>query len=151
MSTRRGIRMAFANPSEAAIAALLRSARVIAVVGLSDNPHRPSYEVAATLLDYGYRIIPVNPALSVWEGIRAVPDLDRIADVLSPGEHVDIVDVFRQPEHVDGIVDDCLRLRFPALWLQLGVVNDIASERAVGGGMTVVMDRCIKVERMRMG
>jgi len=143
--------MAFANPSPAAIAALLHSARVIAVVGLSDNPHRPSYEVAATLLDYGYRIIPVNPALSVWEGIRAVPDLDHVADVLSPGEHVDIVDVFRQPQHVDDLVADCLRLRFPALWLQLGVINDAAAERAVAGGMTVVMDKCIKVERMRLG
>ncbi|HMN44263.1 MAG TPA: CoA-binding protein [Povalibacter sp.] len=143
--------MAFANPSPAAIAALLRSARVIAVVGLSDNPHRPSYEVAAALLDYGYRIIPVSPALSVWEGIRAVPDLDHVADALSPGEHVDIVDVFRQPQHVDDIVADCLRLRFPALWLQLGVINESAAERAVAGGMTVVMDKCIKVERMRMG
>ncbi|HEY6641732.1 CoA-binding protein [Povalibacter sp.] len=143
--------MAFANPAPDAIEALLRSARVIAVVGLSDNPHRPSYEVAATLLDYGYRIIPVNPALSVWEGIRAVPDLDHVSEVLSPGEHVDIVNVFRRPEHVDQIVADCLHLRFPALWLQLGVVNEAAAQQAIAGGMTVIMDKCIKVERMRMG
>lgn len=143
--------MAFTNPSPAAIASLLRSARVIAVVGLSDNPQRPSYEVAATLLDYGYRIIPVNPALSVWEGIRAVPDLDHVAEALSPDEQVDIVDVFRRPEHVDDIVTDCLRLRFPALWLQLGVIDEAAAERATSGGMTVIMDRCIKVERMKMG
>jgi predicted CoA-binding protein len=150
MSTRGELEMAFANPSPAQIATLLHSVRVIVVVGLSDNPHRPSYEVAAALLDYGYRIIPVNPALSVWEGIRAVPDLDHVAEVLGPGEHVDIVDVFRQPQHVDEIVADCLRLRFPALWLQLGVVNESAAQTAVAGGMTVVMDKCIKVERSRM-
>ena len=80
--------MTFANPSAADIEKLLRSARTIAVVGLSDNPQRPSYEVASTLLDYGYRIVPVNPALAVWEGIRAVPDLDHVAEVLEPGEQV---------------------------------------------------------------
>src|SRR6186713_2872148 len=98
--------MTFANPAPAEIVRLLREARTIAVVGLSDNPQRPSYEVAATLLEYGYRIIPVNPALAVWEGIRAIPDLDHLSDVLGPGEQVDIVDVFRQPQHIAGIIDD---------------------------------------------
>lgn len=143
--------MAFVNPPAADIANLLRGARTIAVVGLSDNPQRPSYEVASTLLDYGYRIIPVNPALAVWEGIRAVPDLDHVAEALGPGEQIDIVDVFRQPVHVAQIVDDCIRLELPALWLQLGVVDETAAQRAVDAGITVVMDKCIKVERMRMG
>jgi len=142
--------MAFANPSQPEIQSLLRSARTIAVVGLSDNPNRASYGVASTLLDYGYRIIPVNPALAVWEGIRAVPDLDHLSDVLGPGEQVDIVDVFRQPQHVSGLVDDCIRLKLPALWLQLDVIDEAAAQRAVAAGITVVMDKCLKVERMRI-
>jgi predicted CoA-binding protein len=142
--------MTFANPPQPAIQALLRQARTIAVIGLSDNPNRPSYEVAATLRDYGYRIIPVNPALAVWEGIRAVPDLDHVSEVLGPGEQVDIVDVFRQPQHVSGIVDDCIRLKLPALWLQLGVIDEAAAQRAVAAGINVVMNKCIKVERMRI-
>jgi predicted CoA-binding protein len=142
--------MTFANPAPDAIQTLLRKARTIAVVGLSDNPQRPSYEVASALRDYGYRIIPVNPSLAVWEGIRAVPDLDHLGDVLGAGEQVDIVDVFRQPQHVAQIVADCIRLELPALWLQLGVVDVAAAQRAVDAGIAVVMDRCIKVERMRM-
>jgi uncharacterized protein len=143
--------MPFSNPSKDAIAALLRSARAIAVVGLSDNPQRPSYDVASSLLDYGYRIIPVNPSLAVWEGKRAVPDLDQAVQTLSAGESIDIVNVFRRPAHVAGIVDDCIRLKLPAIWLQLGVVDVDAARRAQDAGITVVMDRCIKVERMRMG
>lgn len=143
--------MAFSNPPPAAIDALLRRARIIAIVGLSDNPRRPSYEAAAALTDFGYRIIPVNPALAVWEGVRAVPDLDHVAEVLGPGERVDIVDVFRPSDQVAGIVDVCIRLHLPALWLQLDVVDEAAAERAVAAGMTVVMNRCIKVERLRMG
>lgn len=142
--------MTFANPPQPAIQALLRQARTIAVVGLSDNPNRPSYEVASTLRDYGYRIIPVNPALTVWEGIRAVPDLDHVSEVLGPGERIDIVDVFRQPQHVSSVVDDCIRLQLPALWLQLGVIDEAAAQRAVAAGIAVVMDKCIKVERMRI-
>lgn len=142
--------MPFANPSPERIAALLRAARTVAVLGLSDNPRRPSYGVAQALHDYGYRIVPVNPALAVWEGLRAIPDLDRLPDVLGPDERADIVDVFRRPEHVDAIVDDCIRLKLPVLWLQLGVVNETAAQRAVAAGITVVMDRCIEVERMRL-
>ncbi len=143
--------MSFSNPPAAEIARLLREARIIAVVGLSDNPQRPSYDVASALLDYGYRIIPVNPALAVWEGIRAISDLDHLSQVLGPGEQVDIIDVFRQPQHVAGIVDDCVRLQLPALWLQEGVIDAAAAQRAQAAGMHVVMDKCIKVERMRMG
>lgn len=143
--------MPFSNPSSEAIAALLRSAHTIAVMGLSDNPQRPSYDVASTLLDYGYRVLPVNPSLAVWEGKRAAPDLDQAVQSLSPGESIDIVNVFRQPEHIAAIVDDCIRLELPAIWLQLGVIDVDAAQRARDAGITVVMDRCIKVERMRMG
>jgi len=142
--------MPLTNPSPERIAELLRAARTIAVLGLSDNPQRPSYGVAQALRDYGYRIIPVNPALAVWEGLRAIPDLDHLPDVLGPDERVDIIDVFRQPEHVDAIVDDCIRLKLPVLWLQFGVVNEAAAQRAVAAGITVVMDRCMKMERMRL-
>lgn len=143
--------MPFSNPSNDSIASLLSSARTIAVVGLSDNPRRPSYDVAAAMLDFGYRIVPVNPALAVWEGIRAVPDLDHVADALGPHERIDIVNVFRRSEHVAAIVADCIRLQVPALWLQIGVIDAAAAERAQAAGITVVMDRCIKVERMRSG
>ena len=143
--------MAVTNPDPAEITRLLREARTIAVVGLSDNPQRASYEVSATLLDYGYRIIPVNPALAVWEGIRAIPDLDHLPDVLGPGEQVDIVDVFRQPQHVAEVINDCIRLQLPAVWLQLGVIDEVAAQRAKDAGLTVVMDRCMKIERMQLG
>ena len=143
--------MPFTNPSTAAIHELLRRARTIAVVGLSDNPDRPSHEVATALLAHGYRVIPVNPGLAEWQGIRAVPDLDHLSEVLAPGEQVDIVDVFRRPEHVAAIVDDCIRLKLPALWLQLGIVDEAAAQRAVAAGITVIMNRCMKVERDRMG
>jgi predicted CoA-binding protein len=143
--------MPFRNPPAADIAALLASARTIAVLGLSDNPARPSCSVSLAMQRYGYRIIPVNPALKAWHGIPAIPDLSHLKTVLRTGDKVDIVNVFRQPHHVEAIVDDCLALGLPALWLQLGVVNDAAAERAVAGGMKVVMDRCIYVDRAALG
>jgi predicted CoA-binding protein len=146
--------MRFANPSPDAIRRLLGAARTIAVVGLSDNPQRPSYEVTSTMLDFGYRIVPVNPTLAVWEGIRAFPDLSSACDAMRPdvgSDGIDIVNVFRRPEHIGGIVDDCIRLRLPALWLQLGVIDEAAALRAHEAGIVVVMDRCIKMERTRMG
>jgi predicted CoA-binding protein len=142
--------MPFANPPNDAIRRLLGTARTIAVVGLSDNPRRPSYEVAAAMLDFGYRIVPVNPNLAVWEGIRAVPDLGHARQAVAP-DGIDVVDVFRRPEHIPALVDECIRLQLPALWLQLGVVDEAAALRAQQAGITVVMDRCIKVERMRIG
>jgi uncharacterized protein len=143
--------MPFQNPPTSSVAALLKSARTIAVLGLSDNPARPSCSVSLAMQRYGYRIIPVNPGLKSWHGIPAIPDLSHLGSVLRPGDKVDIVNVFRQPEHVDAIVDECLALKLPALWLQLGVVNETAAERALAGGMTVVMDRCIYVDRAALG
>jgi predicted CoA-binding protein len=142
--------MTFQNLKHAEIAELLREARTIAVVGLSANPARPSYDVATALLEFGYRIIPVSPRLQSWENIPAVPTLDAAVATLAPGERIDIVNVFRQPQHVAGIVTDCLRLKLPALWLQLGVIDEIAAARAQDGGMTVVMDKCLKIERVRI-
>ena len=137
----------FANPSTEEIAQLLRSAHTIAVVGLSADPTRPSHGVARALQRFGYRIIPVTPAAEVVLGEPAVPDLDHLPEVLGPGERVDIVDVFRRPQYVARIVDDCIRLRLPALWLQEGVVDEAAAERARRAGIFTVMDRCLFRDR----
>ena len=141
----------FTNPSDAEIESLLRSARTIAIVGLSPDPSRPSHGVAQGLQRFGYRIIPVNPTVDEVLGERAVPDLDHVREALRPGEQVDIVDVFRRPEHVVAIVEDCIRLRFPALWLQEGVVDEAAAERARQAGIFTVMDRCIYRVRRALG
>jgi predicted CoA-binding protein len=134
------------NPDAATIAALLRSARTLGVVGLSDDPGRPSFGVARAMRAYGYRIVPVNPEIAEWEGERAFATLDDAVRAQPAGSPIDIVDVFRRPEYVAAIVDDCLRLGLPALWLQLDVVDERAASRAQAAGMTVVMDRCILVE-----
>jgi uncharacterized protein len=137
----------FQNPSPAEIESLLRGARTIAVVGLSADASRPSHGVAAAMQRFGYRVIPVTPTAPQVLGERSVPDLDHLGDVLAPGERVDIVDVFRRPEHVAAIVDDCIRLGLPALWLQDGVVDAAAAARARAAGIRVVMDRCIFRDR----
>jgi predicted CoA-binding protein len=137
----------FTNPPAEKIAQLLRAARTIAVVGLSADPTRPSHGVARALQRFGYRIIPVTPAAESILGEPAVPGLDQLGDALGRDERVDIVDVFRRPEHVAGIVTDCIRLKLPALWLQEGVVDDAAAGRAVQAGIFTVMDRCLFKER----
>jgi len=139
--------VAFENPDSDQIAALLCRSRTIAVVGLSPQSHRPSHRVSRAMQRYGYRIIPVNPTIERWEGLEVPRDLHAALGLLAPGEQLDIVDVFRRPEHVASIVDDCLRLGVSALWLQLGVVDEVAARRARAGGITVVMDRCIYVDR----
>jgi uncharacterized protein len=129
--------MSFTNPAPEQIRALLKRARSIAVVGLSPNPGRPSYGVARAMQGFGYRIIPVRPAIESVLGEKAYPDLRHLPDP------VDIVDVFRAPEHVAAIVDDCIALKLPAIWLQEGVVDEAAAERAREAGIMVAMDRCI--------
>ena len=137
----------FRNPPPDAIAALLRRVRTIAVVGLSADPSRPSHGVARSLQRFGYRIIPVTPGAERILGERCVPTLDRLGEVLEPGERVDLVDVFRRPEHVAAIVDECIRLGLPALWLQDGVVDEAAARRARAAGILTVMDRCVFRDR----
>lgn len=141
----------FTNPPAARIAGLLRDARTIAVVGLSADPSRPSHRVSLALQGFGYRIIPVNPAGGTILGEQVVPDLDHIQTALGAGERVDIVDVFRRPEHVAGIVADCIRLQFPALWLQDGVIDESAAKRAQQAGILTVMNRCLYRDRAAMG
>jgi hypothetical protein len=141
----------FENPPAGEIAALLARIRTIAIVGLSPDPARPSHGVARALQRFGYRIVPVHPAADRVLGERAVSSLDRLDQVLAPGERVDLVDVFRRPEHVAAIVDDCIRLRMPALWLQDGVIDEAAAERARAAGIFTVMDRCLHRDRAALG
>jgi len=142
--------MKFLNPSPEQIAALLSSARTIAIVGLSDDSSRPSYDVAKTLQKYGYRIVPVSPTITAWQEIPAFPTLTEAVAGLGPSHPIDIVDVFRRPDHVNAVMDECLHLDLPTLWLQKGVINEPAALRAQQAGITVVMDKCLKEERMRM-
>jgi predicted CoA-binding protein len=137
----------FENPSTPEIESFLRRIRVIAVLGLSDAPAKPSHHVAAGLQKFGYRIVPVNPTAGEILGERAWPDLEAALRGVGP---VDVVDVFRKPEHVAGIVDDCIRLGVPALWLQEGVVDAEAAQRARDAGIFTVMDRCIFKARSAM-
>jgi hypothetical protein len=116
---------------------MLRQVRTIAVLGLSPKEDRPSYRVARGMQGHGYRIIPVRPAVSEVLGEKAYPELAAVPDA------IDLVDVFRAPEFVDAIVDDCIRLGLKRLWLQEGVVNAAAARRAQAAGITVVMDRCV--------
>lgn len=127
----------FENPDAAARCALLKKVKTIAVVGLSPNPARPSYGVAQALQGFGFRVIPVHPAAREILGEQTYPTL---ADVPGP---IDLVDVFRNAEHIDGLVDECLALGLPAIWMQEGIVNEAAAAVARAGGMTVIMDRCI--------
>lgn len=127
----------FANPPTEEIHALLRRVKSIAVVGLSPKPDRPSYMVAQAMQGFGYRIIPVRPATAEVLGEKAHA---KLADV---PESIDLVDAFRAAEHLDALVDECIALKAPALWIQEGIVNESAAQRAREAGIMVVMDRCI--------
>jgi predicted CoA-binding protein len=136
----------FSNPPRGEIDRLLKGARTIAVIGLSADPARPSHSVARALKDFGYRVIPVNPRVRAVLGEPAAADLAEAAGRVPSGK-IDIVDVFRRPEHVAAIVTDCIRLRLPALWLQQGVIDAASAERAREAGILTVMDRCIYRDR----
>ncbi len=129
----------FENPDAAARCALLKKTKTIAVVGLSPNASRPSHGVSQALQAFGFRVIPVHPAAREILGEKAYPSLKDIPET----ETIDLVDVFRSAEFIDGVVDECLALGLPAIWIQEGIVNEPAALRARAGGMTVVMDRCI--------
>lgn len=129
--------MPFANPTPEQIRALLTQVRSVAVVGLSPQPARPSFNVARALQGFGYRIIPVRPLVDEVLGEKAYPDLESLPEV------PDIVDVFRASEHVPEIVDSCIKLGIKNLWLQDGVIHEDAALRAQQAGITVVMDRCM--------
>ncbi len=123
---------------------ILKGSRVIAVVGLSPNPYRPSHEVARYLKENGYRIIPVNPTVEEVMGERSYPDLVSIP------ERVDVVDIFRRSEEVPPIVEEAIKIGAWAVWMQEGVVNEAAAARARQAGLMVVMDRCMLKEHERL-
>ena len=138
----------FENPPQPEIEALLRRAKTVAILGLSETPGKPSYHVAEELQKFGYRIVPVNPTAKEILGERAWPDLEAALAGAGP---VDIVDVFRRPEHLPAIVDDAIRLKVPVLWFQEGIVNDAAAEKARDAGIFTVMNRCMYKTRKAMG
>ena len=128
------------------IADLLHQSRTIAVVGLSNNPLRPSHGVSAYMQSHGYRIIPVNPRIRGSLGEKAYPSL------LDVPEKIDIVNIFRRPEFVEEAVDQAIQLQVPAIWMQEGIIHERAAEQARKEGILVVMDRCILQEhRARFG
>jgi uncharacterized protein len=129
-----------ANPPEDEIRNILDRYRTVAVVGLSDNPGKASYEVADFLKRHGYRIIPVNPSVDSVLGERSYPDLKSIPD------RVDIVDVFRKSDAVLEIVDDAIDKGAKVVWLQLGIVNNQAAQKARDAGLEVVQSRCMMRE-----
>lgn len=116
---------------------MLRKIRSIAVVGLSPNAARPSFRVAQGMQELGYRIIPVRPKVSEVLGEKAYPDLGSVP------HKIDLVNVFRAPEHVPAIVEECIALGIKNLWLQDGVIHEEAAQRARAAGITVVMDKCL--------
>jgi predicted CoA-binding protein len=127
----------FANPPEAELRRILTDCRRLAVVGLSPNPGRPSFQVSRAMQRLGYTIIPVRPAVAEVLGEPAYPRLEEV-----PGA-VDLVVVFRNPSQIGPVVDACIARGFARLWLQDGVVNPPEARRAAAAGIQVVMDRCV--------
>jgi predicted CoA-binding protein len=125
---------------------ILKGSKNIAVIGLSDDPSRPSHGVSEYMQDHGYRIIPVHPTAETVLGEKVYRSLREIPD------KIDIVDVFRRPDAVPAIVDEVIDLKLPVLWLQETVVHEEAAEKARKAGVKVVMDLCIlKEHRARRG
>ncbi len=131
-------------PDDAKLRAILEETRTIAVVGLSANPWRDSFRVASYLQDRGYRIIPVNPH---EEEVLGEKSYAALTDVPDP---IDMVDVFRRPEHTPRVSEQAVQVGARSLWLQLDIVNDEARRIAEAGGLDVVMGLCIKVEHQRL-
>ncbi len=132
-----------ANEQET-IQKILQDSCTVAVVGLSSNPERPSYEVAHYLQQRGYRIIPVNPNETEVLGEQAYPDL------LSVPEPIDVVDIFRRSEAVPSIVEQAIKIGAKAVWMQKGVRHEEAAAQARHAGLLVVMDRCMMAESRRL-
>jgi predicted CoA-binding protein len=125
------------------ITELLKTAKTIAVVGLTDTPMRPSYGVSHYMLSRGYRIIPVNPKITDWMGEKAYSSLLEVPD------KIDIVNVFRRSDAVPDVVEQAIQIKAPAIWMQEGVIHEEAAEKARQAGIFVVMDRCILKEHRK--
>ena len=123
---------------------MLKEARVIAVVGHSDKPFRTSYQIAQYLRNAGYKVYPVNPEIKEIDGEKSYASLAEVP------EEIDIVDVFRRPEYLEGVVDQAAKVGAKAVWAQLGVHDAEAAKKAEEEGLDMVMDRCIKIDHRRL-
>ena len=132
------------NPNDEHMREMLKGAKVIAVVGHSDKPYRTSYRIAQYLRNVNYKVYAVNPTVQSINGEKAYASLADIP------EEIDIVDVFRRSEHLQGVVDDAVTVGAKAVWSQLGVVDQEAAKTAEDAGLDMVMDLCIKVEHARL-
>ena len=132
------------SPEETA-RAILEQHRTFAVVGCSPDPRRDSHRVARFLQQRGYRVVPVNPSADEIIGEPCYPDLASVPD----SEQVEVVDVFRQSEHAGAHVDEAIEAGAAAVWMQLGVIDEAAAERARAAGLRVVMDRCPMIDHPR--
>lgn len=138
----------FINPGLDEIKEILRESKTIAVIGLSPKPKRPSHSVSKAMQGFGYTIIPVRPAVDEVLGEKAYADLQSIPESLQA--NIDMVDVFRAADKIAPIIDDCIELKIPLLWLQDGVINESEAERAQKAGIKVVMDRCVYRDYVQM-
>ena len=129
------------------IATLLKTSRTVALVGASGRPERDSYTVMSFLQAQGYRVIPVNPGLA-GQTLLGETAVDTLADIKDP---IDIVDIFRNSDAAGQIIDQAIGVGASAVWMQLGVINPQAADRAEAAGLKVVMDRCPKIEIPRLG
>lgn len=123
---------------------ILTTSKTVACVGVSTNPDKPSYGIFAYLVDHGYNMIPVNPGAAEIQGRKAYPDLGSI-----PGK-VDVVQIFRRPEDVPGVVDEAIRIGARVVWMQEDVVNPQAAATAEAAGLKVVMNRCMRQTHIRL-
>ena len=136
--------MIISSEITASIRRILQDSKTIAVVGLSPKPHRPSHQVARYLIEAGYTVIPVNPGQDVILGQTCYPNL---RDIPTP---VDMVDIFRRSETVLPIAEDAIAIGAKCIWMQEGVINEEAAAKAEAAGLTVIMDRCTKIDHMNL-
>jgi hypothetical protein len=136
--------MVYQEPTDQELRNILRDAKKIAVVGISNKPDRPSYQVAKYMKEAGYEIIPINPTIDEVFGIKSVKTLTELE------EDVDIINVFRRSEETVPVAEAAVKTKAKVLWLQLGIFNEEAAKIAMSNGMKVVMDHCIKIDHARL-
>nr|ADN16669.1 CoA-binding domain protein [Gloeothece verrucosa PCC 7822] len=129
--------------SNESIKSILKLAKTIALVGYSDQPTRPSYQIGQFLREKGYVVYPVNPTISEIDGQRCYSSLSEIPKA------IDLVNVFRRGEYLPEIVEECIKLKIKIIWLQLGIFNEQAQQKAIDAGIQVIVNRCIRTELMR--
>ena len=132
------------NVTEQEVAEILRQAKTVAVVGVSHKEARDSHKVAKYLQEHGYQVIPVNPKYKEVIGETCYPDLKAVP------QHIDVVDIFRNIDAIPGIVDEAIAVKAGTVWMQLGLAHNEAAEKARCAGVSVVMNKCMKIEHQRL-